>query len=174
VETRKLVVLLSAVAALGLALAAMAYGLVGPLRADIASALVAVEPVDPQRGWNITHDVGPSSDSLIGAGVVLFGLSIVGVPLALAALALAARTRHVSIRWSRWWGGFFTTGFIVQLSSLILTGCLTVMFATSIDEDSFWGIAFLLVSTVCSAFGVQAWRSLQAAVVHEVPLSVTE
>ncbi len=123
-------------------------------------------------GMDLGHDVGPESDSLLGAAVVVAGVLVGGTPLALIALALAARTRQVSIHWGSRWAAVFKTGFVVQVSSVIVTGLVALMMIVA-SEGSLVAGAFFLVNGVCSAFGVRAWRGLQAAVVQTPSLRVT-
>ena len=166
------------IALAGVALGAMAYGVVDPLSDDIATTLrqVLANEWTEKTGMNLpTHHPARGTDGsrFIGAAVVLLGVLVGGIPLALIALALAGRTRQVSIRWGSRWAAVFKTGFVVQVSSVIVTGLVALMMIV-VGEGSLVAGAFFLVNGACGAFGVRAWRALQTAVTHEPPMRIAE
>lgn len=108
----------------------------------------------------------------MGAVSVLLAVFAGGVPVALVGLGWAARTRQAGIRWSRKWAAVFQIGFIFQLSSILLTSALLLAMLLA-GEGSVFATVLFVFSLVLSAFGLRAWRLLQAAVIREMPQRIT-
>jgi len=149
--------------------AAVGFGLVAVLGAsnvlprEIAVVLTSAEASNGPG--DIIVDGAPT-DAVRGGQLVLLSLLVGGVPAAILATVLAAR-RSNEKRWAAWWANVFLAGLVFQLCSLIFTAFLLfLLLYAAIDSaagahELFPHVAALLLSVVCSIWGLHSWRALQ-------------
>lgn len=114
---------------------------------------------------------GPPTGAARGIQIVLLCLLFGGPPSAGAA-AFLRRAR--SWTWTGPWANVFLAGFVFQLSSLAFTAFLLIVllaiapapWSTDRFDVLLTGEA-LVLSIVCSIWGLRWWRALQLQVPHE-------
>jgi hypothetical protein len=166
-------VVVSAIAlAVGFSAAAV-LGTFDVLARDIAFALTH-ESANSVDGEIVIVD-GPPTGAGRAIQLGLLGLLFGGVPAAILAGALAARQRHRRRRWSAGRANIFLAGLVFQLSSLLVTAFLLFLLlwaafdSVAHAQDLIEFAGPLLLSIVCSLWGLHSWRGLQFEVDQAYP-----
>lgn len=139
------------------------------LQDDIFATLTA--PANRRvTGIDFIHVWGPPNDVAEGFQFGLFALLFGSVPAAILAAALRAGRWARQRAWGGGWATVFLAGFVFQVSSLAFTALVLILLlwaaafgpahAGESQEMVWWG-GGLLVSALCSAWGLRCWRFLQ-------------
>jgi hypothetical protein len=148
---------------------------------EIERVLVFGPPLQSRdSGMNFIQDGNGNehvdTEFIAGMRLVIFGVLMLGLPLAVCASTLASRRR--SVQWGSSWGSAFQAGFVLQFSCLVLAACAWLLAATQgfafiLVQESPWLAAFLAVDVLVSALALPSWRLLQNSTTLERPTSVT-